>query len=187
MLDPGHVVAVLGNHDSWVLDPDSAPADIAGEIARQNARDLASEGAIALNWLSSLAPMQSFDRDGWRLTLAHGTPDDPLEGRYYPDDRQSYDWLPRSGEIVILGQTHYPILRGDGRSGLLLNPGSAGQPRDGNPMPSWALLNLATGCAELRRTVYDNRRAMERLRAMHWHDQLVRALDRRRMLPRQLG
>ena len=93
----GDGIAVLGNHDSWVLDPDSAPADIAGDIARYNAVDLAPDGAAALSWLGSLAPMQSFERDGWRLTLAHGTPDDPLEGRYYPDDRSVYDWLPRAG------------------------------------------------------------------------------------------
>ena len=49
----------------------------------------------------------------------------------------------------MLGQTHHPLLRGTAADGLLLNPGSVGQPRDGDPMPSWALLDLASGRAEL--------------------------------------
>lgn len=80
---------------------------------------------------------------------------------------------------MILGQTHYPLLRGDAGRGLLLNPGSVGQPRDRNPMPSWALLDLETGRAELRRTTYDNLLAMARLRALGWDEQVTRSLDKR--------
>lgn len=172
-------IAVLGNHDGWVADSQSAPAHIAGEIARRNARDLASHSPAALGWLAALAPTRRFERDGWKISMAHGTPENPIDGRYYPDDARSYPWLPQEGEILVLGQTHYPILRGDARGGMLLNPGSVGQPRDGNPMPSWALLNLATGSAELRRTAYDNITVIARLRTLEWDDRITRALDKR--------
>lgn len=178
-LDLGRGIALLGNHDGWILAPKSAPADIAGDIARHNAAELASARPAAATWLETLSPVRRLERYGWRLTLAHGTPDDPLDGRYYPDNRSVYEWLPGPGEIVILGQTHYPILRGDGDRGLLLNPGSVGQPRDSDPMPSWALLDLATGRAELRRSVYDNLATMARLRELRWNEGLILALDRR--------
>jgi predicted phosphodiesterase len=182
-LDGVQPVGVLGNHDSWVAHAESAPPDIAGEIARHNAGELAAHGPAALDWLGSLSPDRSFERNGWRITIAHGTPENPLEGRYYPDDTRPYRWLPQPDQILILGQTHYPIMRGDARSGLVLNPGSVGQPRDGNPMPSWALLDLATGSAELRRTVYDNAAVIGHLRCLEWDDRLIRALDERRQRP----
>jgi predicted phosphodiesterase len=172
-------VAVLGNHDSWVADATSAPSNVIGEIAMRNARDLASSAPDALAWLANLPRVLRVNRDGWQVTVAHGTPDDPMDGRYYPDDSHAHHWLPRAGEILILGQTHYPLVRGEARTGLLVNPGSVGQPRDSNPMPSWALLDLATGSAELRRTTYDNAMAMARLRTLNWDERITAALDRR--------
>jgi diadenosine tetraphosphatase ApaH/serine/threonine PP2A family protein phosphatase len=37
----------------------------------------------------------------------------------------------------------------------MLNPGSVGQPRDGNPDSSYLLLDLATATIEFRRVRYD--------------------------------
>lgn len=176
LIDGVGAVGVLGNHDGWVADVASAPDDIAGSIARHNARELASRSPAALDWLASLPPVASSQRNGWRITIAHGTPDQPLEGRYYPDDPRSYAWLPQVGEILVLGQTHYPLHRGEARGGLLLNPGSVGQPRDGNPIPSWALLDLASGRAELRRSAYDSAAAMAGLRALRWDPLVTMAL-----------
>jgi predicted phosphodiesterase len=179
LLQASQPIAVLGNHDGWVAATQSAPAHFIGEIARRNAIDLASHVPSGLDWLAALTPTLSFERNGWKITMVHGTPDDPLEGRYYPDDTRGYPWLPRDNEILVLGQTHYPLLRGEARTGLLLNPGSVGQPRDRNPMPSWALLDLASGTAELRRTSYDNTAVMTLLRTLDWDDRAVLALDKR--------
>jgi predicted phosphodiesterase len=179
LLQETRPVAVLGNHDAWVADGQSAPTGITGEIAQRNAADLAIHIPAALDWLADLAPTRRFECIGWKITIVHGTPDDPLEGRYYPDDTHSYPWFPREGEILLLGQTHYPLLRGNAGFGLLLNPGSVGQPRDRNPMPSWALLDLASGTAELRRTTYDNVNVVERLRVLEWDEYVTSALDKR--------
>ena len=168
-------VSVLGNHDNWVLDGASAPRDVTGEIARRNRHEL--PGA-ALEWLASLQPLRELERGQLRITIAHGTPDDPLEGRYYPDDNGTPPWPPAADEVLILGQTHYPLLRGDRSRGLVLNPGSVGQPRDGTPMSSWALLDIATANAELRRVAYDHVAAMERLRALRWDQRITAALDK---------
>jgi predicted phosphodiesterase len=169
-------LSVLGNHDRWVLDASSAPDSLIGTIARGNARDLPPP---ALEWLAALRPVRSFERGGLEIMIAHGTPDDPLEGRYYPDDNGSHGWLPAPGQVLILGQTHYPLLRGDTSQGLLLNPGSVGQPRDCNPMPSWAVLDLSRGKAELRRTAYDHVSAIAELRELGWDPRVTAALDKR--------
>ncbi|MGO9078308.1 MAG: metallophosphoesterase family protein [Streptosporangiaceae bacterium] len=172
-------VAVLGNHDAWIAARAPAPGNVAGEIAMRNALSLREYSPAALEWLAELALVLRFAPGDWKISMTHGTPDDPLDGRYYPDDARAYRWLPRPGEILLLGQTHYPILRGDASQGLMLNPGSVGQPRDGNPMPSWALLDLATGQAQLRRTTYDNISVMARLDALGWDSRVTRALAKR--------
>jgi len=172
-------LAVLGNHDRWVLRADLAPANLAGGVARHNARELRRGAPSAFGWLAGLAPRRSFERSGWAISLAHGTPTDPFNGRYYPDDHAGYGWLPRPGQIVILGQTHHPLVRGEAASGLVLNPGSVGQPRDGDPGASWALLDLGSGRAHLRRTSYDHARVMARLAKLGWDEGLISALGRR--------
>jgi diadenosine tetraphosphatase ApaH/serine/threonine PP2A family protein phosphatase len=79
----------------------------------------------------------------------------------------------------VLGQTHHPLLRGTAEDGLLLNPGSVGQPRDGDPSPSWALVDLASGRAQLRRSSYDIEATVERLRAIGWDEDVIAALGHR--------
>jgi predicted phosphodiesterase len=180
LLQPAVGLAVLGNHDSWVARLARPPSGIAGSIANENARQLREQRPDALDWLRSLPQVVRHERNGWRITLIHGTPADALGGRYYPDDAREHPWLPRPGEILMLGQTHHPLLRGTAADGLLLNPGSVGQPRDGDPMPSWALLDLASGHAELRRTTYDNRAAVAELHELGWDDGVAEALDRRK-------
>lgn len=174
------IVAVCGNHDRWVASGEDVPDDIAGQIALHNAAQLRRESPAALAWLTSLPLFERTERNGWTVTMTHGTPADPLEGRYYPDDAADHDWLPGPREILILGQTHYPIVRATRHGGLVLNPGSVGQPRDGDPMASWAVLDLETGRAQLRRTRYDNAAAMHRLRIAGWDERVTSALDRRR-------
>lgn len=170
---------VLGNHDAWVVHGGTAPSGVAGAIAEDNARDLAENAPAALRWLAELAPLRRLRRSGWMVTIAHGTPADTLEGRYYPDDERLYDWLPGHGEVLILGQTHHPLVRRTANGGLLVNPGSVGQSRDGDPMPSWAVLDLERGRVELCRSAYDNGAAMAALRARRWDDGVTLALDKR--------
>ena len=45
------------------------------------------------------------------MRVIHGTPDNPLEGRLYPDYRGAEPaWFPHAGEVLILGHTHYPVV-----------------------------------------------------------------------------
>lgn len=71
------------------------------------------------------------ETDGKKLAVFHGTPDDSLEGRLYPNDKikgreEFYDKY----EYVILGHTHFRMDRKQGHA-RIINPGSLGQQRDG--------------------------------------------------------
>ena len=55
-------------------------------------------------------------------------------------------------DIVLLGHTHVPMSRGAWTK-VVLNPGSVGQPLDGDPRVSYAVIR--NGVAEIRRVEYD--------------------------------
>ena len=68
---------------------------------------------------------------------------------------------PTEATVLLCAHSHQPGLLGlpDGR--MVLNPGSVGQPRDGNPDSSYLLLDLAASTLEFRRVPYDIAAAAE--------------------------
>ena len=58
----------------------------------------------------------------------------------------------------------------------ILNPGSVGQPRDGDPRAAWLMLDTETGHATWRRTVYDIAGAQAAIRQAGLPDSLAERL-----------
>jgi putative phosphoesterase len=168
--------AILGNHDRLVLDADPPlPTPIYWEIAKQNEKDLATEPE-ALVWLRGLLPKREWTVGGTHVLCCHGTPHDPLNGRYYPDDSKDPPWRPKANDVLLMGHTHYPLVRTVTGGGLIANPGSVGQPRDGDLRASWGLFYPLERRFELRRTSYDVEGTIEKLRDLGWHSPAIEAL-----------
>ena len=69
--------------------------------------------------------------------MVHGAP--------FDDDYYLYKWeapedLLGDYDVLICGHTHVPFIN-KFKKGVIINPGSVGQPRDGNPRASYALYN----------------------------------------------
>jgi predicted phosphodiesterase len=185
LLQPLGARTVLGNHDRLVLETLGLARENAGrrrpsyyEAARLNGEELSND---ARQWLNRLPTSLVMEIGSWRILLAHGTPENLLEGRFYPDDTSRPSWLPGANEILVLGHTHYPIVRRMDSGGFLLNPGSVGQPRDGQPQPSWISLELteADGVrAGLHRVAYDQFEPMAFLETMRWQKKFIGALNK---------
>ena len=84
--------------------------------------------------------------------LAHASPRDPLD-EYAPADAEF--WARRlqniDADVVCVGHTHHPyVLEAAGK--LVINPGSVGQPRDGDPRASYAVIQDYK--VELKRVEY---------------------------------
>lgn len=173
------VAAIRGNHDELVLSQGGTEA--AGDyrdLARQNWASLRDAQPDALGWLAPLPFHAEPVIAGRELLLCHGTPADPQQGRYYPDDQAAHAWLPQPGEVLVLGHTHYPLARLLPGGGRVLNPGSVGQPRDGNPMPSWGVLDWPSGSFKVRRPPYDLANVVAALRRMAWDERSIAALQK---------
>ena len=72
-----------------------------------------------------------------------------MEGVFRPHGRAS------GGRVLyLMGHSHHQFYRA-GRVGVIVNPGSVGQPRDGDPRASYALIDPETGLVSLGRVEYD--------------------------------
>jgi diadenosine tetraphosphatase ApaH/serine/threonine PP2A family protein phosphatase len=163
-------IGVKGNHDDAVcggesiagFNPDAA---VAAEWTR------ARVDAATSDYLAALP--EALTPEGTDFTLVHGSPRDPLGEYLDSTDAAAENLAFLQTRHCLVGHTHVPLVfrerRGhvealavdpesrlvlDGRRALL-NPGSVGQPRDGDPTASYLVLDTAAGHATWQRVAYD--------------------------------
>jgi diadenosine tetraphosphatase ApaH/serine/threonine PP2A family protein phosphatase len=158
---------VLGNHDAAALGgPEIDWFNPDARAAAAWTRDTITDATRA--WLAAL-PRTTIDHG---FALVHGSPRDPLR-EYIADADVARDNLAELRvPIGLHGHTHVPAawlesgprislvephsgesLRLVERRGLL-NPGSVGQPRDGDARASYAVLDLAARTLTWHRVAY---------------------------------
>jgi putative phosphoesterase len=178
---PWPLTRIKGNHDEMLLrrvrhPAQDLPSDYHSHIV-QNLEDLS--GTDAIETLKTLSFSRALDCEDQTLLLVHGTPRDPENGRHYPSDSVPTDWETGAASWLLLGHTHYPLLTEMRQGSWLLNPGSVGQPRDGDPRASFATIDLELNQATLHRVEYDVPSAQQALRELGWCERSIRALDKR--------
>jgi diadenosine tetraphosphatase ApaH/serine/threonine PP2A family protein phosphatase len=94
------------------------------------------------------------------------------------DDMKIYDWFPQKGEIILLGHTHYPILKNVDNGGIIINPGSVGQSRDGNLSSSFCILDTLSLEINFYRVPYDTEKVISELLEMKWYPRAVNSLKK---------
>jgi diadenosine tetraphosphatase ApaH/serine/threonine PP2A family protein phosphatase len=179
---------VRGNHDAAALgaiDTDWFNGD--ARTAVEWSRGQLTDPARA--WLSGLPETRTEDA----FTLAHASPRDPV-WEYVLTWEAARDAIEDSGaELTLVGHSHVPLAIVDGRGSIgghaaggteldlvggrwLLNPGSVGQPRDGDPNAAWLLLDLGARHASFRRVPYDVARTQAEIREQGLPDALAERL-----------
>ncbi len=160
------MLAIRGNHDEAVLTGMAGGFNpIAADAVEWTGRNIKPE---SLAFLDRLPPQLNIELDEVRTHMVHGSPKEPLEEYIFPDAAkehlQSFLTLTKS-DLLLLGHTHIPmnILVREGR---VVNPGSVGQPRDGDPRASFALLEVQGRTVEcsILRVEYDVEKAAEKIR-----------------------
>lgn len=162
-------VNLAGNHDLAVTGAlslgDFSPS--AAAAARWTRETI---GARARNWLASLAPAGQAEG----LALYHASPRDPIWEYVLSTEAADACLDEATARISLIGHSHSALAfhrpdggavqgyrrRADTAADLatgewLLNPGSVGQPRDGDPRAAWLELDTTALTASWRRTEYD--------------------------------
>lgn len=180
--------SVMGNHDG-------------AAIGTVDARDFNPDAALAIAWTARalddnarayLATLPEVRVDG-ALTAVHGSPRDPIWEYVVSASIARASFPAFETPICLFGHTHVPIVFTDvdGDANVvqavpgvpvllnghraMVNPGSVGQPRDGNPQSSYCLLDTDAGQVDFRRVAYDIERTQ---RAMRGHDLPPRLVER---------
>jgi putative phosphoesterase len=141
------VPTVMGNHDRAVAGGGDFRFNSMAGAGVQHARDQLDEDQLA--WLDGLPEeRRAF---GGRLKLVHGHPDDP---DHYTYPAEFTPGLLGDEDVLVMGHTHvqhHEVYD----EGVVVNPGSVGQPRDGDPRAAYAILDLDELSLEERRVDYD--------------------------------
>jgi diadenosine tetraphosphatase ApaH/serine/threonine PP2A family protein phosphatase len=182
-------VCLVGNHDL-------------GVVGALDIEEFALDAAVAAHWtrtvlldehrafLESLSPEAKLEG----AELYHASPRDPV-WEYVISEEIARDALEATvAPIVLVGHSHVALqvgLSGSTLSGelapdgtevaldearWLLNPGSVGQPRDGDPRAAWLELDLDHAKARFHREPYDIARTQEELRERELPEALAERL-----------
>ena len=126
---------VMGNHDRAVASDTGFRFNSMAAAGVTYARKELNEAAI--NWLAAL-PNRRTIANG-EILIVHGHPENP--DRYtYPDEFKPA-MLEGDARVTITGHTHVQGVR-EFDAGVVMNPGSVGQPRDGDPEAAFAVLDI---------------------------------------------
>jgi predicted phosphodiesterase len=184
-------VCLAGNHDLAVtgelsLDEFSRGAALAARWTQDVISDEHRE------WLASLRPQAP---DGV-VGLYHASPRDPVWEYVLSALLAELCLDATEKRVSLVGHSHVALSfvrregelttgeprRGDDELDVsegewLMNPGSVGQPRDGDARAAWMLLDTTAWTAEWRRTEYDIAGAASAIRAAHLPDSLAERLE----------
>ena len=184
-------VCLAGNHDLGVtgelpLSDFSAGARVAAEWTR------ATIAPESMEFLRSLRPLSEDEAVG----LYHASPRDPI-WEYVLSPLQAELCLDvQAKPVSLIGHSHVALYfsrvpgaaatgetQDDGQqldladAEWLVNPGSVGQPRDGDPRAAWLELDTERWLARYRRTDYDIAGAAAAIRAARLPESLAERLQ----------
>ena len=169
--------AVRGNHDHGVAQE----VPVSGDVGfRYLTRATRPEQWESLNpderrYLLQLPVTQRVTLGDVRFLLVHATPRDPLDEYLLRDEAA---WARRlenvDADVVCVGHSHmqFKLKIGDK---MVLNPGSIGLPRDGDPRAAYAIIE--GGRVELKRVAYPIEETVAAIQASSWPDRAKEMLS----------
>jgi diadenosine tetraphosphatase ApaH/serine/threonine PP2A family protein phosphatase len=182
-------VCLVGNHDLvciGAIDVSMFNYDAAAAAAWTRS-ELAAD---ARSFLGRLQPQAKTPL----AELFHASPTDPVWNYVLSDEAASWAFQATEAALILVGHSHVAlqihldhdllaggVARADAAVALstgrwLLNPGSVGQPRDGDPRAAWLLLDLERMSGSFRRVAYPIERTQSEMREAELPEALVARL-----------
>jgi diadenosine tetraphosphatase ApaH/serine/threonine PP2A family protein phosphatase len=183
-------IAIAGNHDyaatGVIGTEDFNP--FAAEAARWTASQLTLEDQL---WLSNLSAVHI---EG-EFTLAHGSLNDPVWDYLISPNAARGHLEHQTTPYGLVGHSHLPHVYTEGQTGLreagagdgedvtlgqrrfVANPGSVGQPRDGDPRAAYCLLDTDARRLSFHRVAYEIDVTEAKIRAVGLPDYLAQRLE----------
>jgi len=146
------IPTIMGNYDDGVgydrddcgcayKDPDEQERGQRSLFCTRAETTSANKG-----YLRALTREIRLEIEGFRLRLVHGSPRRMNEYLYEDRDPRSLERIAGQADcdLLIFGHTHVPWTK-EITGVRLINAGSVGKPKDGDPRACWVLITLAAG------------------------------------------
>ena len=185
-------VMLVGNHDLGVLGTISL-ATFNREARMANEWNGQQLDADKRDFLLSLEPMAQVNDT---VTLAHASPRDPVWEYILSTEIAAESFEVLQTPLCFVGHTHQAavytehagklsymrpadgfVLELEPEKRYIINPGSVGQPRDGDARAAWALYDPEAATVTFRRSSYHIRRVQETMVAAGLPDMLAARLS----------
>jgi putative phosphoesterase len=164
-----NIFSIRGNHERALLTGDMSDLNWNAACAlRWTLNTISREN---LGYISKLKDTETISVDDVEIFLVHGSPNDPDE-YIYPIDVEPGLLTMICSDILVLGHTHIQFKK-QFKEGIIVNPGSAGQPRDKDPASAFAILDTDTKGIELKRIGYDIEKVIEDMRKTYLPEELA--------------
>lgn len=158
------ICCIRGNHEDALLRGDCSRFTTSyGRLNFEITRKEFADHEDSLHNLQSIC--QKFTRPLCDyVVITHGTLGNPLWGKHQAFNQEissgvTYDL---TGDIIFCGHTHLQGMR-KVRKEYLINPGSVGQPRNGDPRAQYAICDDDFTRVQFRRVTYDVDRAAQKI------------------------
>ena len=191
LVQPRADVCLVGNHDLVALgDIDAGDFNVEAAAAAKWTADTLD--GTSRDFLASLEPLAAVEG----VDLYHASARDPVWEYILSEEAAAATFELSEAQLILVGHSHVALAlrEGPGRfigGGLapggtdyelegrwLLNPGSVGQPRDGDPRAAWLLLDLERRFASFRRVNYPVEQTQAEMREAGLPTSLVLRLAR---------
>ena len=148
-------ISVIGNHDLACVTGDTTGFNPYAKQTIAWTRKVIKDKNI--EFLRNLKRKIQIKIDNLNIMMVHGSPRDPISEYIFPStlDSTLKSFLESENvDILIMGHTHVPFIKKFGNK-LVFNPGSVGQPRDGDSKASFAFLDVPAKEVKIYRIKYD--------------------------------
>ncbi len=162
------IISILGNHDRALISGDYSDFNPYAAAALMWTKKVISPRNF--DYILSLKNRELFTVENMHIVAIHGSPRD-VDEYIYPVNVSAHFLAAAKADLLVLGHTHVQFKK-EFSLGIVLNPGSVGQPRDENPDSAYAVCDTATGSVRLKRAGYDIEKVIKDMQNAHLPDKL---------------
>jgi len=167
LLQEYEFISVKGNHEEMIeasLGDEDVLKEVTNKYGIGHKICIEQLGDSEISFLSKLPLCEKVLDPNGDIYVFHGSPRSTND-YLYPDTelKQIGDFIPEGCRWLILGNTHWPMLRNVGTT-TIINPGSVGQPRNGSNRAQWAILDTDTAVVSFFEENYNTGSLISRMK-----------------------
>lgn len=158
---------LMGNHDYAVAyNEDCKCSPLMHDLSVFSREEISNKllGPTDLQKIKEFKTHIETEIGGLKIYMAHASPYNNMYGYLFSTEAEmvSRDKKLADFSYIMVGHTHFPMFY----KGRILNPGSAGQPREGFWKPWYSVLETEETRVEFKRFRYDNQKVINQLKEL---------------------